>query len=59
MKKRYLRTSIQRTIEVVTFSLVAFLCMIDDFTVEFLPTMLVLLTVLALNTYVLVRYSRP
>lgn len=59
MKKRYLRRSIQTALETVTFLLVMFVAMIDDFTMEFLPTMLTIVVVLALNTYVLARYSRP
>ena len=59
MKKRYLRRPIQTVLETVTFLLVMFVAMIDDFTMEFLPTMLTITVVLALNTYVLARYSRP
>ncbi len=59
MKKRYLRRPIQTVLEAITFLLVMFVAMIDDFTMEFLPTMLTILVVLALNTYVLARYSRP
>lgn len=59
MKKRYLRRSIQTALETVTFTLVAFLCMLSDFTVEFIPTLLVILAVLVANAYVLVKYSRP
>lgn len=58
MKKRYLRTSIQRTIEVVTFAIVGFLCMLEDFTIEFIPTLLVVLAVAMANTYVLVKYGK-
>ena len=59
MKKRYLRRPIQTVLETVMFLLVMFVAMIDDFTMEFLPTMLTITVVLALNTYVLARYSRP
>ena len=59
MKKRYLRRSIQTVLEIITFTLVAFLCMLSDFTIEFIPTLLVILAVLVANAYVLVKYSRP
>ena len=57
-KRRYLRRSIQTTIEAITFLLVAFLCMLEDFTLSFVPVLMVILAVLVFNTLVLAKYGR-
>lgn len=58
MKRRYLRKSIQTTLEIVTFILVAFVCMIDDFELRFIPTLLAILVVIVTNTFVLNKYAK-
>ena len=58
MKKRYLRKSIQTTLEVVSFLLVSFLCMLDNFTLSFVPVLLCICTVLLLNLCILNKYAK-
>jgi len=57
-KRRYLRRSIQTTIEAISFLIVGFLCMLEDFSLSFVPVLLVLCGVLGLNTLVLNKYGR-
>lgn len=58
MKKRYLRKSIQTTLEVVSFLLVGFLCMLDNFTLSFVPVLLCICAVLLLNLCILNKYAK-
>lgn len=58
MKKRYLRKSIQTTLEVVTFLLVAFLCMVEDFSLSFIPVLLLVCAVTLCNICILNKYAK-
>ena len=58
MKKRYLRKSIQTTLEAVSFLLVSFLCMLDNFTLSFVPVVLSICAILLLNLCILNKYAK-
>lgn len=57
-KRRYLRRSIQTTLEAITFLIVGFLCMLEDFSLSFVPVLFALCGVLILNALVLNKYGR-
>jgi len=58
MKKRYLRKSVQTVIETVSFLLLGFLCMLDNFTLSFVPVLLCICAVLLLNLCILNKYAK-
>jgi hypothetical protein len=57
-KRRYLRRSIQTTIEAISFLIVGFLCMLEDFSLSFVPVLFTLCGVLGVNAYVLNKYGK-
>ena len=58
MKRRYLRPCIEKTLIAITTLLFMFFAMLNDFELEAIPTLLVLLAILVFNIYILSRYGR-
>ena len=57
-KKRYLRTDVEKVLTVITILLIMFFGMLDNFKIIALPVILILLTILVLNIYVLYKYGK-
>mgnify|MGYP006908814886 CR=1 FL=1 len=57
-KTRHLRKSIQTILEVITFIIVSFFCMLADFSLSFVPVLLVLIAIVVINTLILSNYGK-
>lgn len=57
--KRKLRPSIEKVLMIIELLLIVFVSMINDFEMNFLPVMLALMAIIAVNGYVLIRWGHP
>jgi len=57
-KTRHLRPFIQITLEVITFIIVMFFCMLADFSLSFVPVLLVLMATVIINALILSKYGK-
>lgn len=55
--KRKLRPSIEKALMIIELLLIAFVAMINDFEMSFLPVMVALTVILAVNGYVLIKWG--
>ena len=58
MKKRHLRKGIENALLFITIVLFIFIATIDDMSMSFIPTYLVLVVVLIINIMILKKYGR-
>lgn len=58
MKKRYLRPSIQKSIEISAFITLVCLAMVNDFEMRCLPVMIAGIAYVAGSGYVLAKYGK-
>ena len=58
MKRRFLRPSIQLTIESVSIFTLVFLACINDFSLESIPFLILISFILILNSIILKKYGK-
>lgn len=58
MKKRHLRTGIEKAMTVLTTLLFLMLVMIDDISIEAIPVVLLLVVILIANIQILRKYGK-